>query len=361
MSGGLQVVHLERQRRHAHCASQAASQRPCSGGPGIKLTPLHHQQGTCRSPSAAGLRPVSRNAAHGPGPVPGTPQGPAKNPHHRPATPCPLFMTHYIIIIIHRTPQQATNILDTSPDLGQAQLSHLHGTQPAVKGRVSSTLQLSKVTSTSSTRAEGLALFSQETLGGQVRNHDRPETHRWAVPRWCPSFHIPASDPQAGNEPRELLRTRGGCCAQLNSMAKMLSRPCPTPILQKDKVRLRGSGPRAKLWGPKPCSHSCQQAVWFHSTSRARPTGEHPTLLPTCHLTGVTLPSSISQEAPEGTDPDMPGAQLLCHAGGSVGLTLAQPEGRLPWAWTPLTGYLQAGTLAWSEMCPPTSTHTVPG
>lgn len=71
-------------------------------GPGIKLTPLHHQQGTWRSPSAAGPRPMSRNAAHGLDPVPGTPQGPTKNPHHRRATPCPLFMTHRVIIRVYR-------------------------------------------------------------------------------------------------------------------------------------------------------------------------------------------------------------------------------------------------------------------
>lgn len=35
-----------------------------------------------------------------------------------------------------------------------------------------------------------------------------------------------------------------------------------------------------------------------------------------CHLSSVTLPSSISQEVPEGTDPDIPGAHLLCHTGG---------------------------------------------
>lgn len=97
-------------------------------GPWDKTVLLYHEQGTWRSPSAAGPRPTYRNAAHGPGPVPRTPQGPAKNPHHCWATPCPLFMTHCVIIRVYRTPQRATNILDMSLDLGQAQLSRLQGT-----------------------------------------------------------------------------------------------------------------------------------------------------------------------------------------------------------------------------------------
>ena len=131
--------------------------------------------------------------------------------------------------------------MDMSLDLGQAELSRLQGTQPAGKGRVSSTLQLSEVTSTSTTRADGLAVFSQETLGGQVWT-----AHGWSVrltggpsAARCPSFYTPASDPQGGERTSWATLNRGGCCAQPNSMAKMLSRPCPMPILQMDKVRLR--------------------------------------------------------------------------------------------------------------------------
>ena len=168
--------------------------------------------------------------------------------------------------------------------------------------------------------------------------------------------------PQTPRREMSLVGRSGPGEGSVHSSAPWLKCPhAQVPRPSMDQVRLRGSGPRAELWGPEPCSHSHQKAVWFHSAFRARHTGQHPTLLTTRHLTGVALPSPISQEVPEGTDPDTPGAQLLCRAGGSVGLTLAQPEGRLPWAWTPLTGHLRAGTLTWSEMCPPPSTHTVPG
>ena len=131
--------------------------------------------------------------------------------------------------------------MDTSLDLGQAQLNRLQGTQPAVKGRVSSTLQLSEVTSTSTTRAGGLAVFSQESLGEPVGNHDRPwvvcETHRWALRSQVPFLLY--SDPWRGKRALGPLWTWGGHCAQPNSMAKMLSHPCSTPTLQMDKARLR--------------------------------------------------------------------------------------------------------------------------
>ena len=84
-------------------------------------------------------------------------------------------------------------------------------------------------------------MFSHESLGEQVWNHDCRwvvrETHRWAVRSQVPFLLY--SDPWGGKRALGPLWTRGGHCAQPNPMAKMLSRPCPTPTLQMDEVRLR--------------------------------------------------------------------------------------------------------------------------
>lgn len=209
--------------------------------PGIKLIPLHHKQGTLEKPLCSRAETHVQKCCPRPGSCPRDTPGARQEPSPPSGHALPALhdsSRHHQSL---QTPQQATNILDTSLDLGQAQLNRLQGTQPAVKGRVSSTLQLSEVTSTSTTRAGGLAVFSQESLGEQVGNHDRPwvvcETRRWALRSQVPFLLY--SDPWRGKRALGPLWTWGGHCAQPNSMAKMLSHPCSTPTLQMDKARLR--------------------------------------------------------------------------------------------------------------------------
>lgn len=101
---------------------------------------------------------------------------------------------------------------------------------------------------------------------------------------------------------------------QPNSMAKMLSCPCPMPILQMDKVRLReGQAHVPKLWGPRPCSHSYRRLCDSTQRLEHAPTGRAPSsahhVSPfRCDPALIRLPGGAG-----GTDPDILGSPPLPH------------------------------------------------
>lgn len=98
------------------------------------------------------------------------------------------------------------------------------------------------------------------------------------------------------------------------------------------EVRLRGSG---------PCSSQGAQAGLGLMSRRpetsqggiqsTHPQAKHLVLLTVCHVTGETppLPPRLGWRQ-RGQIQTALQAHFLCHPGGSAGLKLAQPEGRLP-------------------------------